>query len=595
MTRVLSPKSKLPKEVQALAKSKKADVTTNADGSVTRRRETAKTTQELTTRTGDLLETAAEYRKSTHTARGDGETQFVAKTDMLGRESTESFHAFTNTLGVHTEQVKGTDVYGVTKEAKTTSKTVERGATTESSVRSRSKDSLGNAKKSSDVTRVTTDGKSTVTTTDKRAKGSELTTRSGTTYENQKFTVSGGADWFKETRFDHSTLTETDYDPSAVLAKTDKATEWVGKIFKGLGLEQQWKSELSSSLMHERTLVSGEHGSVTAQYGVSGGQELTIDGDGVRGSFNREARAGVYAESHGAVEGKYGSASYDARAKAEAVASIDAKGTIDANGLDATVTARVGVSVEAEITGRAQTKSVQIGGVDVNASVEGHAKASAEAVAEATGTVKVTRNPPTAIARGTAGASAVVKIEGDIHASAGPFTIVASAYASAGAEARASGLIGFEDGKLKLGGSLGAALGVGGGVDVAVEIDVAQIAEMAKGAADLNHDGKLDLEDAVAGITKAAEWVGGLFGHKHHGPSKHSPAVARAAAAVGLERVFSLIDQINEPKHPGRDASAEQQAQYEKDAAQYAQLLQTLEAVAKLRDELKKSKAASRS
>jgi hypothetical protein len=595
VTRVLSKqqrKSKLPAEVDALAKSKTAEVIKNADGSVTRRRETAKTSKELTTSTGDLLETSLEFNKTTRSSRGEGSSKFVAETDMLGRESTQAFHEFANTLGVHTEQVKGTDVYGVTKEGKTTSKTVEKGDTTESVIRSKSHDSLGNAQKSSDVTRVTTGGKSTVTTTDKRSSGSELTTRSSTTYEDKKLKLGGGADWLKETRVDKSTLTETDYDPSAVLAKTDKASEWVGKVFKGLGLEQQWQSELSSSLMKERELVSGEHGSVTAQYGVSGGQSASIDGDGIRGSFNREARAGIYAESHGAVEGKYGSASYDARAKAEAVASIDAKGSIDANGLDATVTARVGVSVEAEITGRAQTKSAQIGGVDVNAAVEGHAKASAEAVAEATGTVKVTRHPPTAIVRGTAGASAVAKIEGDIVASAGPFSIHASAYASAGAEARASGLIGFEDGKLKLGGSLGAALGVGAGADVEVEIDVGQIAEMAKGAADLNHDGKLGLDDAVVGIEKAAKWVGGLFGgghHKAHGSGKHSPAIAKAAAAAGLQDLFRLLDGIKEPKRPAKDGSTEELARYAQEAAQYQQLMTTLSSIARMREQLKKS------
>lgn len=598
MTRV---KSKLPAEVAALARSKKAETTKNADGSVTKRRETAKTSKELTTRTGDLLETSLEFRKTARTQKGEGSSAFVAKTDMLGRESTESFHEFTNTLGVHTEQVKGTDVYGISKESKSTEKTVEKGNTTEHALRTGSKDSRGNVRKTSDVTRVTTEGGKTVTTNEKRVKGSELTTRSGTTWEDQKFTLSGGADWFKESRVDKSTLTETDYDASAILEKTDKASEWVGKIFKGLGLEQQWKSELSSALMKEKMLVEGEHGSVRAQYGVSGGQELTIDGDGIRGQFNREARAGVYAESSGTVEGKYGSASYDARAKAEAVASIDARGTIDANGLDATVTAKVGVSVEAEITGRAQTKTVQIGGVDVNASVEGRARASAEAVAEATGTVKVTRNPPTAIVRGTAGASAVAKIEGDIRASAGPFTIVASGYLSAGAEAKASGLIGYEDGKIKLGGSVGAAFGVGGGADVAVEIDVRMIGEMAKNAADVNNDGKLDLGDAVAAIEKSAGWIGKLFGggggSKAEGvaaakKAEHSPAIQAAVRAAGLDETFRLLTAIREPVLPGPDASEEEKRACAEEAAAYQKLLQVLDEVAKYKASLAAGAAA---
>jgi hypothetical protein len=110
----------------------------------------------------------------------------------------------------------------------------------------------------------------------------------------------------------------------------------------------------------------------------------------------------------------------------------------------------------------------------------------------------VTRNPPTAIAEGTVGASAVAKVEGEVKASAGPFSVKASAYASAGAEAKASGVVGYEDGKIKLGGSLGAAVGLGAGGSATVEVDVKQIGQMAKNTADVNHDGKLDLNDAKA-------------------------------------------------------------------------------------------------
>jgi hypothetical protein len=91
--------------------------------------------------------------------------------------------------------------------------------------------------------------------------------------------------------------------------------------------------------------------------------------------------------------------------------------------------------------------------------------------------------------------------------SAGPFSVVASAYASAGAEARASGIIGFEDGKLKIGGSAGAALGIGGGASATVEIDVAQIGQMAKNVADVNDDGKVDLWDAASAVSKTAKFA----------------------------------------------------------------------------------------
>jgi len=144
----------------------------------------------------------------------------------------------------------------------------------------------------------------------------------------------------------------------------------------------------------------------------------------------------------------------------------------------------------------------------MKASVDGTAKVSAEAKAEATGNVKVTRNPPSAIAEGTIGASAVVKIEGEVKASAGPFSVKASAYASAGAEAKATGVIGYSDGKLKIGGSVGAALGVGAGGSATVEVDVKMIGDVAKNAADVNHDGKLGVDDAKAAASAVANKAG---------------------------------------------------------------------------------------
>ncbi|HEX8539332.1 MAG TPA: hypothetical protein VF664_17830, partial [Cystobacter sp.] len=136
-------------------------------------------------------------------------------------------------------------------------------------------------------------------------------------------------------------------------------------------------------------------------------------------------------------------------------------------------------------------KSVKVAGVDVNASVEGKVRASAEVSAEAEGTVKVTRNPPTAIAEG-----------------------------SAGAEAKATGVIGYEDGKLKIGGGLGAAVGLGAGASGTVEVDVKQLGQMAKNTAvkvaDANGDGKLGVADAKAVVDGARHAVGGAVeGAKH--------------------------------------------------------------------------------
>lgn len=505
-------KPALPKEVTQLERNKKATVTKNADGSVTRRRDTAKTSKQVTVRESKYGEKTVEYSKRQSTRRGDSESSFTAHTDLLGRTKTKHVIDSTNTKGVNTLTERSTDVYGIAKEGKTVSKQVERGNTRESSVKSTVRDSVGNRRTASDVTKVTTGDKTVTTTTEKRAAGSELTTASEATFKDGKFTFHAGADFQKGKSVEKSSLRETEYDPTKILEKYDKYSNFAGKVFKFLGLEETWQKELAPELMKERELLAGRYGSVVAQYGVSGGQRLSIDGEGVRADFTREARAGVYAQSQGGVEGRFGTASYAARAHAEAVARIDARGKIDANGLDATVNARVGVSVEAEVRGQARTQAIRFGGVDLYAGVEGRARAVAEASAEATGTVRVTRNPPTAIAQGTAGASAVAKVEGDIRASAGPFSVVATGYASAGAEARASGIIGFEDGKLKIGGSVGAALGVGLGGGVTVEVDVKQIGDMAHKAADVNGDGKLGLDDAALAVTKTARRVASWFG-----------------------------------------------------------------------------------
>ena len=500
------PQLQVPAEVQKFKKQKTAETVKNADGSVTKRRSTAKTSKELTTREGKLLEKSTEYRRSQTTARGNQtDSTFTDKNDMLGRRSLEHSRESVSATGDRRAQLDTRDVFGIDKRQTERNTTRESGNTTTSSTVTTSRDSRGNAAKSSDVTAVTQQDKTTITTNRKDARGTDLTTRSSTTYEDGKFRLSDGADWSSNKSIERSFMREAEFDSKPITDKADKVTPWIGKIFKALGLEQTWESAVSPDRMRENTLYSSDTAQVGTRVGIAGGQSLTIDHEGIRGQFNREAVASVTAEARDHVSGRYGEAGYEARATAEARASVDAQGKIDSNGLDATVTLRAGAKVEAEMTASARTNSVSIGGVEMNAGVEGHARVVAEVAAEATGTVKMTRNPPTAVARGTAGASAVAKAEGEVRASAGPFSVVASGYASAGAEARASGVIGYEDGKLKLGGSVGAALGLGLGGGVEVEVDVAQIGEAAKGLADVDGDGELGLGDVVAAARKTVD------------------------------------------------------------------------------------------
>lgn len=514
-----SPTKRTQQDIERLARSRRARVSTSEGGTVrelsTRRRDTD-TEQTLTTSSGKLLETSLEYRKTTSRPSMDRESSFTARTDMLGRRSSEARTQLSREAEDRLETTtrsKATDHFGITKISREQAADVTLENGSERSVKTSSRDSLGNRFTSSDLTRVETLERSTVTTNQRRARGAELSTESSTTWEDGVFTLSDSADWKNDRSVERSFLKETEYDPSRIVAKADRLAETVGKVLGWLGLEpREWHSELPADRMHEITWHQGDTSYVGARYGVSGGQSVTFDGQGLTGTFNRTAEAGVYAESSGRTSGRFGEASYDARAKAEAKATVDARGRLDLNGLDASLNAKVGAAVEVEVSGSARTKGLQVGDTELYAEIGGRAKASAEASAEATGTVQITRNPPTAIAKGTLGASAVAKVEGEIRASAGPFTIVGSAYASAGAEARATGLIGFEDGKLKIGGSAGAALGVGAGGAVTVEVDVAQIGELAKAAADVNHDGKLDLGDAKVAVDAAASRVRHLFG-----------------------------------------------------------------------------------
>lgn len=518
------PTKRVAGDIARLEKAKNAQVSGNekegwsARTRTTKRKDTT-TTSSLKKTEGNLLDSTFEYTRSTSKPGLERETTFSTATDMLGRRSSQQSTRTATESDTRADtktSTKATDHWGIEK------RTLEKSADValdNGSVHSESRtarDSRGNRITSTDSTRIEQQDKTTVTTTGKREHGSELSTASGTTWEDGVFRLSDSADWKKTNSFEKGVLRETAYDASNIQKKADKFGGVVDKVLEWLDLDPaEFKSEVPADRMHEKTFHEGDNSYVGARYGVSGGQSVSFDGKGVDASFNRQAVAGVYANASGRTEGRFGEASYDARAKAEAYASVDAQGRLDSNGLTAQVNARVGATIEAEITAEARTKTVTVLGTPVDASVQAHGRAVAEAVAEATGTVAITRNPPTAIAKGTVGASAVAKAEGEIRLSAGPFSVVANGYVSAGAEAKATGILGYEDGKLKIGGSIGAALGVGAGGGVTVEVDVRQIGQMAKNAADLNHDGKLDWKDAFEAVKRTAGFVMPGFGLAH--------------------------------------------------------------------------------
>jgi hypothetical protein len=491
--------------------NKKATATTNRDSSVTR--STSKTdgqntrTQELTTSKGVLGDSKLKY---TNTSTGKNQTTkntYTADTDVFRRTQASHEREVTRTKGDTTTtqtRTQANDNRGNVKITRGESTKVANGDNSTTNAQSVTTDNRGNRSTTTTKSSETKNGDTTVTRSTKQTTGTERNTAATSKFEDGKFSVGQGTDW-KNSKYstEKSYSKEREIRPSTAdsgftqKAKNDKlehAQKGADQLAEAGARKDLIKGEFNN--VKENNTSKDPNTFVGSRVGTSGSHNVSVGADGVTAAYNREAKAGVYAEKTGSTKGKYGEASYNANAKLEAKANVDAKGKLDMNGLDASVNARVGVRAEASVGGTVKSGPVK---------VEGKATASAEVAAEATGKVKVTRNPPTAIAEGTVGASAVAKIEGEVKASAGPFSVKASAYGSAGAEAKASGVIGYEDGKLKIGGSAGAALGLGAGGAVNVEVDVKAIGQAAKDKADVNGDGKLGLDDAKAAAGKTVD------------------------------------------------------------------------------------------
>ncbi len=497
-----------------------AKVTRNRDGSTTRSQTSnrGRETQELTSRRsvrGSEVRyqstSTADNRLGLQTGRKDS---FTAKSDVLGRVSssqTRELSQSSNGVTQTRSRTEAQDILGGRQTTARESTETANGRTTRGSARSVTTDDRGNRQSTfersirNEAPGRTARGQASVTV------GSQSTGTSPSGFSGGTFSASNSRDHKTQVAAQASGSVEfgTARDDKGFSQKRDdklSRAQTVANVVAGAGPKidlvpnSSFRNEVSSP-----NLSSDPNSFVGARASVSGSQNLTAGLNGVTGNFNREATAGVYANTRGGNE----QLGYDARAQVEARASLTATGKLDSNGLTLSGGARVGVRAEVGASAHANTASVNVAGVPVNAGVRGSATASAEVSAEATGRVGITRNPPTVVAEGTVGASAVAKAEAQMRAHAGPFAVTASAYASAGAEAKATGAVGYENGKLRLSGSVGAALGLGAGGSVGVEVDVNQIGQMAQNTgravaaqvaqkADLNGDGKLDLGDARA-------------------------------------------------------------------------------------------------
>lgn len=511
-------------DIQRLAESRKAAISTNKDGSVTRSQTTqsGQTTrsQELTTSKGPLGKADLRYETSSRTGNREVNNTYTAQSDVLGRTQSTHQRQVTVERGNTTDtrsRTEAIDRSGNKKITQAESQTRTRGNNSDTRSSSVTTDALGNRAWSQETKSTTTNGNTTVTRTQKQSGGTERTVSSTSGMEEGRYTAGRSVD-VNSSRFntERTYSHERQVRPStqdngfSQAQRSDRLSraQQVGDVLGAAGARTEiLGGQVPADRMRENDRSRDPNTFIGTRHGVSGSQGVSIGADGITAHYNREAKAGVYAERTGSTKGRYGEASYGANAQVEAKASFDAQANLDANGLDASVNARAGVGAEAKLNGKAQTEVGTFAGVPINVSVEGTARVSAEASAEAKGRVQVTRNPPTAIAEGSVGASAVLKAEADGRASAGPFSVSGNVYGSLGAEATFGGVAGYEDGKMRLGANLGAAVGAGGGAGFHVEVDVAQIAEMAKNTADVNNDGRVGLDDARAAVDTARDAV----------------------------------------------------------------------------------------
>lgn len=504
--------------------------TINRDGSTTKKSEhkggNASSSKQVTeSKSGGWL--APKKSKAETTAQaGSREVKksWSESTDAFGRAETSSARTTKKTDGDQTRSTTlsrsattGPGTFDVKKTTVGTGTEVTDGQKTTGHDLSITTDDRGNRQVSRESSTKVTDGDVTTTSSKKETSGTSFDVKNEAGMKDGKFSVTSQGDWKKGSASERGWSREAEKqkpDGGFSQVKDDKLAKGqkVGDLLAAMGLKTDLIAKEKTDTLHsvdfDEKELNGSKQFVGADAGLRKETELTLGTDGVKGTYKREAVAGLYAQTAGKTTGKHGTAEGKLEAKAEASASVSAEGTLNSNGLDATAGAKAGVSVEASASGKLKSNEVTIGGEKFSAGVDGKARVSAEAKAEATVSAKVTRNPPTAVLEGKAGVSAVAKAEAEGSITLGPVKLMGSVYGSAGVEAQASGIIGYQDGKLKLSGSLGAAVGLGAGAKAGVEIDVAAIGKVAvntaKAAADVNGDGKLGLDDVGAAASKVA-------------------------------------------------------------------------------------------
>lgn len=193
-------------------------------------------------------------------------------------------------------------------------------------------------------------------------------------------------------------------------------------------------------------------------------------------SVSATAEAGASAGAHATGHIKLPAVELQAEANVETASKLAAKAgaKMDKTGVAAEADASASVGAHAGAKG-----SAKVGGV-VGAGADGEAHADAGAKAAAKGKVSLKLDDVSASgalqahagASAGAGGSAGVEVNGKRL-----FAARGKVEASVGAGGKIGGEFSFKDGKLVIGGELGACVGVGGGVDVGIEVDFGAIGD----------------------------------------------------------------------------------------------------------------------
>ncbi|MBI2567981.1 MAG: hypothetical protein HYV63_13200 [Candidatus Schekmanbacteria bacterium] len=311
-----------------------------------------------------------------------------------------------------------------------------------------------------------------------------------------------------------------------------------------------------------RTMTGG--GSKTGQTGAQWGEGMTqqnvqdwVMGQGAqflgeKGNTLWQAMAEAeFGKVDLQAQGDWGSAYLQGSTKAQA--GVRAYGDASLEDLSAYIGVEAGAQIMSDYRAGYKTPTVNLGGHEVGAQVDGRVYGMAGAVGRAEAGISLKDDPHITLgAEAFAGARAGVEGSAGLNVDGKELASVhGKAEAWAGVGARANLDVGFEDGKFRFGIGLGAALGVGFNLDWGFEIDFGAIADTVGDIAKDVVGGVVDFaEDAADWVGDAVDTVGDAIGDA---ADAVGDAVGDAADAVG-EVVSDVGDAIGDAAEAVGDA-----------------------------------------